>query len=214
VGPVVGPVVEPVLEINPVTLLLQELIDPADVASTPESEAERIKESEVLEPRYVEAVSVSINSIIDALTACKDVSSLTGTLETYSRVAKPGTQEERLFNELHNYAAISDPVKNDNSDKFSTRSKSSIRSVRSFFKRRVEAYPQLLASTTSRIKAILPPFLTLTAAPVSTAPVASNSQKPPISATATTKSSRPRLLPKITILLQRSLSVKSQKAVA
>lgn len=136
----VEPVVEPVLEMSPVTLLLQELIDPAG-PSTPESDDERIA-SKVLEPRYAEPVSISINSIVEALAACNDVSSLTGTLESYSCVAKPGTQEERLFKQLHQYAAISDPLKNDNSDKFSTRSKSSIRSVRSFFKRRVDAYPQ------------------------------------------------------------------------
>lgn len=210
----VEPVAEAVLEMSPVTLLLQELIDPAE-PSTPESDDERIA-SKVLEPRYAEPVSVSINSIIEALAACNDVSSLTGTLESYSYVAKPGTQEERLFKQLHQYAAISDPLKNDNSDKLSTRSKSSIRSVRSFFKRRVDAYPQLLASTTSRIKAILPPFLTLTTAPtLSTVPTASSCENPLVSATAT-KSSRPRVFPKMTMkLLQRSPSLaKSQKVVA
>ena len=134
------PVVTP--EESPVVIeLLEDLLVPA---VEPPNVEEVVKEAAFFEPRNMHTgeIAVSINSIIDALASCKDINSLSGTLETYSRVSKPGTQEERLFRELHLYAAIAEPVKKDNSDNRSTRSKSSMRSVRSFFKRRAEAYPQ------------------------------------------------------------------------
>jgi len=135
---------EPVIatEESPVVIeLLEELLVPA---AEPPAVEEVVKEAAFFEPRHMHTgeIAVSINSIIDALASCRDLNSLSGTLETYSRASKPGTQEERLFRELHHYAAIADPMKKDNSDNRSTRSKSSMRSVRSFFKRRAEAYPQ------------------------------------------------------------------------
>ncbi|KAF8432860.1 hypothetical protein BGX38DRAFT_1146284 [Terfezia claveryi] len=207
-------------EESPVVIeLLEELLVPA---VEPPNTEEVVKEAAFFEPRHMHTgeIAVSINSIIDALASCKDTNSLSGTLETYSRVSKPGTQEERLFRELHHYAAIAGPTKNDNSDNRSTRSKSSMRSVRSFFRRRAEAYPQLLSSTTSRIKAILPPFLSMTAAPaINTIPTSGTitltDHRSPIASTNTGKSQRSRFFPKMTMsLLSRSVSTKSQQNVA
>lgn len=223
------PLASPVVE-----LLMEQLFVPAGEPTVEITRAEIAHEAAVLEPRYTGEVAISINSIIEALASCKDMNSLSGTLATFSRVSKPGTQEERLFKELHHYAAISETVKKDNSDKVSTRSKSSMRSVRSFFKRRADAYPDckfplmstsilklnadlnlllVLSSTTSRIKAILPPFLSMTAAPaINTIPTSgtitpSDLKNPTVSATPINKSQRPRLLPKMTMsLLHRSFS--------
>jgi len=144
---------EPVVtsEESPVVIeLLEDLLVPS---VEPPNVEEVVKEAAFFEPRHMHTgeIAVSINSIIDALASCKDINSLSGTLETYSRVSKPGTQEERLFRELHHYAAIADPAKKDNTDSRSTRSKSSMKSVRSFFKRRAEAYPQCKFLEYSRI---------------------------------------------------------------
>ncbi|RPB25173.1 hypothetical protein L211DRAFT_848055 [Terfezia boudieri ATCC MYA-4762] len=207
-------------EESPVVIeLLEDLLVPT---VEPPNTEEVVKEAAFFEPRHMHTgeIAVSINSIIDALASCKDTNSLSGTLETYSRVSKPGTQEERLFRELHHYAAIAGPTKNDNGDNRSTRSKSSMRSVRSFFKRRAEAYPQLLSSTTNRIKAILPPFLSMTAAPaINTIPTSGTitltDHRSPMASTNTGKSQRSRFFPKMTMsLLSRSVSTKCQQNVA
>ena len=127
--PVELPVEEPVVlpQDNRVIEQLNELFE-----APPAGELSGI-EFKVLEPRRSEEeTAVSIDYIVGVLSSCKDINTLTRSLESYKRVSKPGSQEHRVFDQLHQYT-----TSGADDDKMSTRSK---RSIRSFFRK--DTYPQ------------------------------------------------------------------------
>lgn len=219
--------VEPEVEFKPSPILrrLTDLLEPCFPVVLEGKSEDVVAVEEILEPRRSEDSSItSLDSIIDSLATCDNIASLSQSLERLSQQSKPGSPEARLFAQLQHYAVSSSPVAADDSDKWSTKSG---RSVKKMFKKSFSrsTYPQsktrafknaanihandltvVLSSTTFKIKAILPPFLSLNSssaindfqAPPTPPPTA------PSESLLAEKPSRSRLFPKMTMTLMNS----------